>query len=95
MDSCSHHVAGFFLVTIVSLFLFGCGRTEGTVPVVPCAGLDAREQASFDQFCRDVVPILESRCAANCHGVSSKQVVEFTSSRDHAGFFYFPINPVT
>ncbi|MCC7334219.1 MAG: hypothetical protein IT422_03950 [Pirellulaceae bacterium] len=95
MDSCSHHVAGFFLVTIVSLFLFGCGRTEGTVPVVPCAGLDAREQASFDQFCRDVVPILESRCAANCHGVSSEQFVKFTRSPEHAGFYYFPINPAT
>ncbi|MCP4784846.1 MAG: hypothetical protein GY903_21970 [Fuerstiella sp.] len=77
------------------IFLTGCGQTENSAQGDRHAGLKPHEVSSFDQFRHDVVPILESRCAVNCHGVSPEQFREFTSSPDHAGFFYFPINSVT
>ena len=84
-----------WLVVLVAILVPGCGRTETTDPADPHAGLKSEEHASFDEFCRDVVPILEARCAVNCHGVSPDRFAEFTNNPDHAGFFYFPINPAT
>lgn len=77
------------------LMVTGCGQSEPTVPVDPYAGLESHEFESFDQFRREVVPVLEARCAVNCHGVPPEKFVEFTGDPDHAGFFYFPINPAT
>ncbi len=57
--------------------------------------LETSELESFRQFCDTVVPVLESRCAVKCHGVSPTDFAEFSHSADHAGFFYFPIDPGT
>ncbi len=88
-------IPGTWLVVFAILLLAGCGETDQVGTTDPHEELEPREYASFDQFCSEVVPILETRCAVNCHGVSPVKFVEFTSDPDHAGFFYFPINPAT
>lgn len=75
--------------------LTGCDQIDQVGFVDSHEGLEPGEYSSFNQFCQEVVPILESRCAVNCHGVSPEKFEEFSHSPDHAGFFYFPINPAT
>ncbi len=51
--------------------LVGCAGEEPIVPSAPDMvelGVPLKEQASFEQFVRDVVPILEARCGVACHG---------------------------
>lgn len=83
------------VLSLAAFLVSGCGETDPVETIDPHAGLEPEDFDSFDQFCRNVVPVLESRCGVKCHGVPPDQFVEFTNSPDHAGFFYFPINPAT
>lgn len=87
--------AHIFCLLLSCSWLAGCGQVEEADTSDPFAELDSGDRRSFDQFRRDVVPILEARCAVNCHGVSPDRFVRFTDDPDHAGFFYFPIDPAT
>ncbi len=81
------------LLAIACCIAVGC-QQETDVPQLSATAvsLDAHETDSFEQFRATVVPVLEASCALKCHGVSSKEFEQFSTSSDHAGFFYFPFD---
>ena len=81
---------------VSSSLMTGCGKrdTEPHANVV-VEGLESQELASYEQFKTTVVPILESRCALNCHDVPVADYDEFIHRSENAGFFYFPVDPLT
>lgn len=50
---------------------------------------------SFQVFTRDVVPVLEARCGAGCHGVAADGYAAYMKDAAHAARFRFPIDPVS
>ncbi len=82
-------------LVLLAFVMVGCDQIDQNGLVDSSEELEPAEYSSFEQFCQQVVPILESRCAVNCHGVSPEKFREFSNSPDHVGFFYFPINPAT
>ncbi len=84
------------IVAIGASLIVGCEMTRRQTESDSTEGaLETSELESFQQFCDTVVPVLESRCGVKCHGVSPADFEEFRHSADHAGFFYFPIDPET
>ena len=84
-----------FCCFLVAFLWSGCDRAPQEKSGSVVAGLKESELRSYEQFRDTIVPILESRCAAQCHGVSPTDFEEFSHSADHAGFFHFPVNPNT
>jgi mono/diheme cytochrome c family protein len=84
------------MLVVAVAVMIGCemaSRQQESAPVA--VALVTSEMESFRQFCDTVVPVFESRCGLKCHGVSPNDFEEFRHSADHAGFFYFPVDPET
>ena len=82
------------LLVLVALSL-PCGCSSNSRPETARArpvSLQGNELASFTQFCRRVVPVLERRCGVSCHGVPPAEFSRLRQDPEQSAFFFFPID---
>ncbi|MCC6466500.1 MAG: hypothetical protein IT463_14260, partial [Planctomycetes bacterium] len=47
------------------------------------------------EFRNQILPLLERRCAAGCHGLEAADHAQLASAPQHGGFFFFPYDAIT
>lgn len=86
---------------ILTLLLWRLAILLLLAPLVACRGEhDGSRQAltgsaSYVFFEQKVLPLLETRCGATCHGVDVNTYDAFISEGGNAGHFHFPIDRAT
>ena len=75
--------------------LVACAQADEPAGAAHAPDPAAGDDASFELFERDIIPLLETRCGAGCHATSARSYRDFMRDPEHTVAFYFPVDPDT